>query len=721
MSDSFPASGNTSPVSSVRFSEAPKHNSHVSGTASPPKPEAITNINSTQRYRTELPPHQLTDENRDPPELPYEPQAYNGSHDNGSSDPNTPRLLPTTLGNNDLESIPNEEDLHLEASDNVSLLPYSRSTKHPFFPSQALSSSFTSSTSALLPAASASQGYSQESLDPTEVRDEFLSSPRLEQTQEDTGSFVKAEPPSPNKRTIMNGFHHPSRTSGTWNQEIDNALPGVEHSARGEAFSEKRARSSSRSSKSRVEKRIEATLADAEPASHASSRKSSHTLGLFKETTASQSSKRGQERSRTASANAIDVSAALENVTVVQSPHARSVVEGSGQQDRKLGSSEGALHMVGRLENEVVGVGRPLQDSHQSPNPTSRPGAGLPTRPRSDSNTTADDSRKKPVQSLSFESDATKQNVPTRLLEEIRNYHNLTAPVHDKFRTTQPKPRDPTYEQNDTKNSIPSQDSTFGNQDDRASAVEADSKGDPENEEEESEQISSALYYPHQAPSPDALQDVSIDDARRIKEASIDIDANLPEPALSSANEIERTEDVDIALQMHNKNRYFHGDLSKAHPLSLETEDKQASESDASSASESEYESQDDRMRPGVQDDSSLTDDGEATPRASPNTRKSWMLSRSRKTHRVPAAPLGAVELKPYNHQVGGHTNLFRFSKRAVCKQLSNRENEFYEVVERQHPELLKFLPKYDPQSPTNLYTKNDPSQTTSPFIKPLR
>ncbi|KAF8474576.1 hypothetical protein BDZ91DRAFT_844891 [Kalaharituber pfeilii] len=61
----------------------------------------------------------------------------------------------------------------------------------------------------------------------------------------------------------------------------------------------------------------------------------------------------------------------------------------------------------------------------------------------------------------------------------------------------------------------------------------------------------------------------------------------------------------------------------------------------------------------------------------------------------APEVPLGAVELKPYNHQVGGHTALFRFSRRAVCKCLSNRENEFYEAIETRHPSLLKFLPKY--------------------------
>ncbi|KAL7815759.1 SAICAR synthase-like protein [Trichoderma gracile] len=57
--------------------------------------------------------------------------------------------------------------------------------------------------------------------------------------------------------------------------------------------------------------------------------------------------------------------------------------------------------------------------------------------------------------------------------------------------------------------------------------------------------------------------------------------------------------------------------------------------------------------------------------------------------------PLQAIELIPYKHQVGGHNTLWRFSRRAVCKQLSNRENEFYETIERYHRDLLPFLPRY--------------------------
>lgn len=38
---------------------------------------------------------------------------------------------------------------------------------------------------------------------------------------------------------------------------------------------------------------------------------------------------------------------------------------------------------------------------------------------------------------------------------------------------------------------------------------------------------------------------------------------------------------------------------------------------------------------------------------------------------------------------------MFRFSRRAVCKLLTSRENQFYESVERLAPELLSFVPQY--------------------------
>lgn len=57
--------------------------------------------------------------------------------------------------------------------------------------------------------------------------------------------------------------------------------------------------------------------------------------------------------------------------------------------------------------------------------------------------------------------------------------------------------------------------------------------------------------------------------------------------------------------------------------------------------------------------------------------------------------PPAVVQLQPFNNQVGGHNAIFRFSRRAVCKPLVSRENQFYEAVERDHPNLLAFIPQY--------------------------
>lgn len=59
-----------------------------------------------------------------------------------------------------------------------------------------------------------------------------------------------------------------------------------------------------------------------------------------------------------------------------------------------------------------------------------------------------------------------------------------------------------------------------------------------------------------------------------------------------------------------------------------------------------------------------------------------------------PEAPT-VVQLQPFRNQVGGHNTVFRFSRRAVCKPLVSRENQFYEAVERDHPGLLSFIPQY--------------------------
>jgi len=99
---------------------------------------------------------------------------------------------------------------------------------------------------------------------------------------------------------------------------------------------------------------------------------------------------------------------------------------------------------------------------------------------------------------------------------------------------------------------------------------------------------------------------------------------------------------------------------------------------------------------PRLGDEFAIVDEPESVlPSAEPSRSVSY-FDDPRHEHQLNAKqPLPAIELIPYRHQVGGHTTLWRFSKRAVCKQLNNRENEFYETVERFHRDLLPFLPRY--------------------------
>lgn len=80
----------------------------------------------------------------------------------------------------------------------------------------------------------------------------------------------------------------------------------------------------------------------------------------------------------------------------------------------------------------------------------------------------------------------------------------------------------------------------------------------------------------------------------------------------------------------------------------------------------------------------------------------------------APKKPLDAIELIPYKHQVGGHTTLWRFSKRAVCKQLNNSENKFYENIERYHRGLLPFLPRLENPLPSGLISHYSPPFSAS-------
>lgn len=87
-------------------------------------------------------------------------------------------------------------------------------------------------------------------------------------------------------------------------------------------------------------------------------------------------------------------------------------------------------------------------------------------------------------------------------------------------------------------------------------------------------------------------------------------------------------------------------------------------------------------------------DDVDITPSTNEQTGIQSIMKQTNESKKPPVFPL-AVELRPFKNKVGGHTAIFRFSKKAVCKALMNRENLWYETIEHMQPELLKFMPKY--------------------------
>lgn len=515
--------------------------------------------------------------------------------------------------------------------------------------------------------------------------------------------------------------------SGAWDREGEhnqNATKSGERSsdARREAFSaEKRNKSSSRNGKGRVEKRIEATLAQAEPGSSARSRKSSHILGLFKENTVPQEVRKNQDKPKPSPASVEDDAvggrtgpdgepAKPKGSDPYQAPTA--VQEGDTEKEFTDPSNWESKHnqdnpvsgdSVARVSPGMQQACRKLSTGSSTSriltnlsNHETQNGGGAPV---ASPKTMSDGSAPKIL-------DVPRSDAPQRLLEEIRSHHNLAAPFHDKFRSphkatgADPGRIETTSSQDRSTPSVENPDDHKGKASLREKTAEPDEEDD---EESDKEQISSALYYPHQAPSPTALEDVGINDHGQFKDPQYAGEPSDTNPGLPESPESETAfENVDIALQSRNKSRYLHGDLQKARVPSTDATAATATKAvESGTSSESEYESLDEGARSTAGEYSSLTDEAETTPTATPVATR-FMKSRLPRVRRPPAVPLGAVELKPYNHQVGGHTTVFRFSKRAVCKQLSNRENEFYEVVECEHPDLLKFLPRYD--APPSLY-----------------
>ncbi|KAL9578219.1 MAG: hypothetical protein Q9212_005854 [Teloschistes hypoglaucus] len=430
----------------------------------------------------------------------------------------------------------------------------------------------------------------------------------------------------------------------------------------GVSAQDKRNRSSSRGG--RVEKRIEATLAKAEPSTTARSRKSSHLLGLFKDNAAQEPKKSTDKPPSTPSGESRDKQQEILRPNIPPPTADETIPEKAG---------------ISRDYEQLVESSTTSQQVSEQ--------LGLSTGDDAKPNKLGDQES-----SLDYRLGERTTVLPANLLSEIRE-HQLTIPTSttaDSRKLRSPQITSTARQDNEGGLDVDAMKSSTVDipTEQRRPDTIAEVEGEEDSDKEE---ILSALYYPHQAPSPDTLEHIA--DVRSPSNGTNkqkDRRHSMNQETATTEEDDSLSEEVDIALQSQNKQRYLHGDLPKT---SASSDDTLAFDS----ASESDYESLDEGWRstsgderPSVGD----SDDG-TTPKASPGTLPTFLRSRSRRRRGRLAAPFGVVELKPYTHQVGGHSTVYKFSKRAVCKPLSNRENEFYEVLEHDHPELLKFLPKY--------------------------
>jgi inositol-hexakisphosphate 5-kinase len=439
-------------------------------------------------------------------------------------------------------------------------------------------------------------------------------------------------------------------------------------------------RSASRG-RTHVDKSIEATLPNREPAKNVRTRKSSHLMGIFKETT-SVDQKRRDGQSRTALAKR-DEGAGRSTLPVDE-----SVASQPGSQSGFYEASaplfeEPSRQKTGGLEiaDRPSSVGfddLPINAEPSISAILSDTSTGSISTPASPSKTEHDPyfrKRDEIKQSLSSKRPA----IPAKLLEDIRKRQNLT-PAGD---------REATISQ-----SLPSL-VDVPSSEEPASARTIRSEEAENHHEEDEEHISSAVYFPHPGPSDEDIEHFTSPDEEQKAES-------FPAPPIPASPtvkaEVKRTlsdvapaEHIDISVRSKHEERVFHGDYRPAEEQSDDILDRKSVGAISDTALENAYSAPESEISSGEELSDLSQAEGEVTPTSTP-VPPNPLPKRERAS--TAAAPKGAVVLEPYSHQVGGHSTMFRFSRRAVCKQLNNRENEFYERIEQRHPDMLRFLPR---------------------------
>jgi inositol-hexakisphosphate kinase len=427
----------------------------------------------------------------------------------------------------------------------------------------------------------------------------------------------------------------------------------------------------------RVEKLITDAMAGVEPNNR--SRKASHSLGFFKEGLPEDRTKKREARGRGRSKDGLSPVKTLRGVDVgkkLQDPFTRDPVH----------------HLqVGDIPSED-GNWSSTEDGQPAPLP-------MPGQVDLGLNSARGLSMEEGYVDLATDIEVPREQVralPPQLLAEIRKHHNLTpgATKGTSFSRSLPvavseRPRD-----EDEGSEVKSFESGEKDGDSNGEGTELSPvKSADEEDESGEEQISSALFLPHQSTrdSSDGDDNVfeSVPDHRAEERRSVDV-SNLqrwleqyevPSRDRSPRDLLSRTVPVTSPVRVKPPSSY------------AERESVASQSGDVSGA---EQEILDDSGYTTAGED--LIDDRVLSPVGSLKPEGFLPSGTSRHVSDElpdPERPLEAIELIPYRHQVGGHTTMWRFSKRAVCKQLTNRENEFYEKIERYHPQLLKFLPRF--------------------------
>lgn len=325
-------------------------------------------------------------------------------------------------------------------------------------------------------------------------------------------------------------------------------------------------------------------------------------------------------------------------------------------------------------------------------------------------NTKSDDS-------ISFRGDR-PLTLPAQLLDDLRKRHNLTPAAAKGSSFSKSIPITDSERQTQEREDLEHTDDSEGEHDIAQDVLPT--KEHHSDDDSTEEKISSAVFVPHQssrearraadkeAASAEPLETVCEEDNRGREQSE------EPEPWLVEHEVVPCEDEIRTGFTSPAKLSPEIGIRRARTASGYFSQSSGTVDSLAGPMSDAGYSS-----AKGDDSELDIKDDNEATP--TDKTAKEHMASHQRRpmdvrvpshqSHPSPApssdapplaedkqvvtkAPREAIDLIPYKHQVGGHTTLWRFSKRAVCKQLNNRENEFYETVEHYHPALLKFMPR---------------------------